>query len=56
MLRGRAHINLVSELVELIHGLLVDVLKLPQLTRHFHQPVVELGFLEPFVPAYQKRP
>lgn len=43
--------NLVCKLIELIHGLFVDIFKLAKLACHLDQLVVELRFLEPLVPA-----
>jgi hypothetical protein len=43
--------NLVCELIELIHGLFVDIFELAKLACHLDQLVVELRFLEPLVPA-----
>jgi hypothetical protein len=43
--------NLVCKLIELIHGLFVDIFELAKLACHLDQLVVELRFLEPLVPA-----
>jgi hypothetical protein len=40
--QGKEKIDLVGELIELIHGLLVDILELAQFLRNFHQRIVQI--------------
>jgi hypothetical protein len=51
--QGRGKIDLVGELIKLIHGLLVDILELAQFLRNFHQRIVEIFLC--FIPVSAKR-